>query len=264
MKKKLLSISSFLLLLILSVSVFAGDNIDVDKKTGLVKVNDKEIFYLSAKNASIMGVSDFALENLEHKELAYLKKEEVRGWRNGRETSDLVYQMVFTKSGNQCTLSGVSALFGVIKPLAKQIAGANLVQNGEISQSEERKFIVLHNGSFFEKPAAPAPIQAPTTIIVTEKAASKAIAPASIQLKDDKVYNNSEQVGIYKITKDGDFDVIKIYNTSDALVCTARHKSNDNNDDWKLQIDDKAATILYDSSNPLEKLMKYLVEKGIL
>ncbi|MEN9522510.1 MAG: hypothetical protein RL065_887 [Bacteroidota bacterium] len=263
MKKQLLSISSFLLFLTLTINAFAGDDIDVDKKTGLVKVNGKETFYLSAKNASIMGVSDFALENLEHKELAYLKKEEVRGWRNGHETSDLIYQMVFTKSGNQCTLTGVSALFGVIKPLAKQIAGANLVQNGEISQSEERKFIVLHNGSFFEKPAAPAPVQAPT-IIVTEKPVSKPSAPASIQLKDDKVYNNSEQVGIFKVSKDGDFDVIKIYNTADALVCTARHKSNDNNDDWKLQIDDKAATILYDSSNPLEKLMKYLVEKGIL
>ncbi|MFM2049340.1 MAG: hypothetical protein RI955_1888 [Bacteroidota bacterium] len=261
MKKQLLSIASFLLLITFSISVFAGDDIDVDKKTGLVKINGKETFYLSAKNTSMMGVSDFALENLEHKELAYLKKEEVRGWRNGRETSDLVYQMVFTKSGNQCTLTGVSALFGVIKPLAKQIAGANLVQEGVISPTEERKFIVLHNGSFFEKPAAPN--QGPT-IIVNEKPAAKVIAPASIQLKDDKIYNNSEQAGIFKTAKDGDYDVIKIYNTADALVCTARHKSNDNNDDWKLQLEDKATSILYDSTNPLEKLCKYLVEKGIL
>jgi hypothetical protein len=248
-----------------SFSSFAED-IDVDKKTGLVKINGKETFFLTSKNSSMMGASDYALENLDHKELAYLKKDEVRGWRNGRETSELIYIMVFTKSGNQCTLSGFSILFGVMKPLAKQIAGANLVQNGEVSAEEERKFIVLHDGTFFNKPAPAPPIQqaAPTTIIVTEKAAAKPIAPASIQLKEDKIYNNSEQVGVFKTTKDGDYDVIKIYSSSDALVCTARHQSNNNNDDWKLQLDDKATSILYDSTNPLEKLFKYLVEKGIL
>ena len=42
-------------------------------------------------------------------------------------------------------------------PLAKKIAGANLVQNEEVSFEEERKFVILNGGTIVNKPASNEP-----------------------------------------------------------------------------------------------------------
>jgi hypothetical protein len=241
--------------------VINAQNVDVDKKSGLVSIGDKETFYLTAKNTNIMG-SDFSLENLQHQELAYLKKVEVAGYRNGHETSNTNYLMVFTKSGNQCTLTGMSFLTGIIKPIAKKIAGANLVQNGEISFEEERKFLLLNNGTFINKPTQNAPEK--VIVINNGNENNKNNTPANIVIKDNKIYNNSELAGIYKFVQEEGNDIIKVYNSSDAQVCSASHKSKNDNDDWKIVTDEKSINILYDAVSPLEKLFKYLVEKNIL
>ena len=130
----------------LSLQVFA-QKVEVDKKTGLVTVDDKEAFYLTPKNKSFMQ-SDYALENLNHEELAYLKYEEVVRYNSRGQKSTSDYLMVFTQSGNQCYLTDFSVITGILKPLAKSIAGANLVKDGKMAPNEEKKFLLLHNGTF--------------------------------------------------------------------------------------------------------------------
>lgn len=231
----------------LSVAAIAQD-VDVDKTSGLVTVDGKQAFYLTPKNKSVMH-SDFALENLQHEELAYLKYTSAG--------NSAFFQMVFTKTGNQCNLSNFS-MFSVMKPLAKQIAGANLVQNGVVSPTEERKFIILHNGNFLQDPA-PQPER-----VVYNEAPKAPAGPADIALKENNIYNNSELVGVFRRTMDENkITTISVYNNTDALVCKASHP-NDDNADWTILADGQTSSILYNPANPLEKLFKYLVEKGIL
>ena len=251
-----------LLLLTMSTSTFAQD-VDVDKKTGLVTVDGTEAFYLTPKNKGIMS-SDFALENLDHKELAYLKYTEGTKYTNNGTATTTMYHMVFTESGNQCMLTDFSLLTGVMKPLAKRIVAASLVKDGAVSQMEERKFVTLNRGSFVRDAANSTSTNAAASRVQASDAPRSAAGPADISLKDPNIYNNSELVGMYKRTVDAGVTTISIYNASDALVAKASHPDGDENADWTIVADGKTATILYNPAAPLEKLFKYLVEKGYL
>lgn len=249
---------SILVVITLITSQIFAQKVSVDKKTGLVTVDGKESFYLTEKNKSFMQ-TDYALENLNHEELAYLKYEEVVWYshRGNKSTSD--YLMVFTKSGNQCYITNFNILTGIIKPIAKDIAAANLVQNGAISEAEERKFIVLHDGEIIKDAT---PIQPERTIVVSN--ATQAPINAEISLKDNKIYSNSELVGVFKRITEDSISTISVYNGNDVLVCKASHEDGNENADWNIQYDGKNSTILFNTAAPLEKLFKYLVEKGIL
>jgi hypothetical protein len=232
-----------------------AQDVDVDKKTGLVKVDGADAFYLTAKNKTILH-NDYSLENLNHEELAYLKYEQDVRYTDRGEKSVGNYRMVFTQTGNHCDLTEFSMITGIIKPIAKSIAAAQLVQNGAISLTEERKFIVLHNGAFAREPIQRKP--------AAQKDQPVAHAPADISLKGNNIYNESELVGMYKITTDNGISTILVYNGNDVLVCKASHEDGNDNADWNIQSDGKNITILYNSMAPLEKLFKYLVEKNML
>ena len=249
MKKYLFLIAACISLVVPAIA----QDVDVDKKTGLITVDGKEAFYLTPKNKTIM-TSDYALENLQHEELAYLKYQE-EGYGSHSVTT---YHMVFTKTGNQCILRGFTMLTGTMKPMAKKIAGANLVQNGAVSEAEERKFIVLHNGSFLTDPNQP---KEQARVVNNEP--QRSAGPADITLKETNIYNNSELVGMFKRTVENDITTITVYNTSDAMVCKANHP-NAGDADWSINADGKSVNILYNPAAPLEKLFKYLVEKGYL
>jgi hypothetical protein len=253
------SILSVLILSAAFVLPAHGQKVEVDKHTGLVKVDGKESFYLTEKNKSIMQ-SDFALENLDHKELAYLKNEDEVEYTSGGKKTSTRFLMVFTESGNQCYLTGFNLITGYIKPIAKRIAGANLVQDGAVSDMEERKFIVLHNGTFVKEAA---PQQAERTIVVNNTRPANN-TPAAISLRENKIYNNSELVGVFKRLVENGISTLSVYNSNDVLVCSATHEDGNENADWHIQYDGNTATILFNTAAPLEKLFAYLVEKGIL
>lgn len=247
MKKLIL----FLSLLAATQLTLLAQDIDINKETGLVQVDGKDAFYLVSKNKQLME-SDYSLQNLQHSELAYCKFQ-----KYGSETA---YYMVFTRSGNQCTLTGFGT-FNNLKRLTKMIAGANLVQNNEVSEAEERKFIILHGGSFVQSTPVAAPAEK-ILVVNNDRQASK--QPADISIKENKIYNNSEMVGIFKRTSEGGISTISVYNMNDALVCKATHPDNNDNADWNMVLDGKSVTLLYNPATPLEKLFKYLAEKGYL
>jgi hypothetical protein len=242
--------------LFFSIGLFAQE-IDVDKKTGLVSIDDKDAFYLVPKSMGLLAENDYSLQNLDHKELAYLKHQDgTRYHSNGTTTTTNEYLMVFTKTGNQCVLKGFTLIGGTIRPMAKMIAAANLVQNGEVSETEERKFIILNKGSFVKNERV--------IVVNNNDNTPRNIPPADISLKETNIYNNSEMVGVFRRMEEGGITTISVYNNTDALVCKATHPSDNPNADWTIVADGKTATILYNSNAPLEKLFKYLVEKGIL
>ena len=228
--------------------ILLAQDVDINKETNMIQVDGKDAFYLTPKNKQFIE-SDYSLENLQHKELAYLKIQ--------KYGSNINYYMVFTKSGNQCTLTGFGT-FGVLKHLAKMIAGANLVQDNIVSETEERKFVILHGGTFIQS-QVPAP---PVERISNEP--KRAAQPADIGIKGEKIYNNSELVGIFKQSSANGLTTISVYNANDAMVCKATHKDNNDNADWDLMLDGKAITLLYNPAASLEKLFKYLAEKGYL
>lgn len=236
------------MILVPQMMVLAQD-VDINKETNMVLVDGKDAFFLTPKNKQFLE-SDYSLENLQHKELAYLKLQ--------KYGNNISYYMVFTKSGNQCTLTGFGT-FGTLKHIAKMIAGANLVQDNIVSETEERKFVILHGGTFIQSTVAAPPTE---RVIVQEPKHSA--QPADIGIKGDKIYNNSEMVGVFRQASAAGLTTVSVYNANDAMVCKATHKDGNDNADWDLVLDGKAITLLYNPASPLEKLFKYLAEKGYL
>ena len=140
------------ILLLTGINTAFAQRVDVDKKSGLITVDGKPSFYLMGKNRSLLS-ADYALENLQHQELAYLKVQQQQVYSPATNTTstESYYTMTFTKTGNSCELHGYTS-FSVFKSLAKTIAAARLVQNDDISVQEERKFIVINNGMFLQDP----------------------------------------------------------------------------------------------------------------
>lgn len=245
----------FIACLVCSTLYTWGQDIEIDKKTNLVKVDGVESFYLVPKNKAMMGLSDFALENLAHQELAYFKHE-----TNANSSSDMTFFVVFTKTGNGCTLYNFN-IFNVMKPLAKTIAAANLVEHDAISMEAERKFVVMHHGFFMDHPSA----NSQETFTAGNTTPSNAnIPPAEVMVKDQKIYNHSELVGMFAVAKNETHTTITVYTLMDAVVCKAKHENGNDEADWNVDVTSKVVTVLFHKEAPLEKLFSYLIEKGYL
>lgn len=262
---KFLKLCTLLLIVALSAS---AQKVEVDKKTGLVTVDGQPSFHLVAKK-KVLWQSDYALENLDGKELAYLKAEEGEKWNNATRSYEksTFYGITFTQSGNYCQIRDYNSL-SVIKSLAKEIAAARLVQNGAISPEAEQKFVVMHKGQFLLDPnATPAVVvnvgngQQPVAAEPTDKRSS---APANISVSGDNIYNNDELIGNFRSKSEGGFMVLDIYSRDDSKVATARHKEN-SIDDWEVILSNGSKISLrYYANDGEQRLLKYLVEKGYL
>ena len=89
-------------------------------------------------------------------------------------------------------------------------------------------------------------------------------ATADILVKGFNIYNNSELIGSFKRNVSADSTLfINIYKKDDNKVCTATHSLKAADADWDIRFsDNKVITLLYNPTTPLEKLFKYLAEKG--
>jgi hypothetical protein len=253
------------LLLFFSAAGVVAQSVSVDKKTGLVKVEGKDAFYLIAVN-QVLWDKDFRLENLEHKELAYLKSVQGRSVTNPAPGSEGYYTVTFSATGNYCDISEFSGL-NIMKSLARDIASARLIENGAISAEAERKFIVMHHGVFLKDPNARGVDVNVTVNNAPPAGAAPAAAPADISVKGDKIYNNGEMIGLFrKQDIDGKTMQVTVYGKDDNKVAEARHPLNDDNADWEVTLaaDGKKVSLLYNVATPLEKLFKYLADKGYL
>lgn len=257
-----MKIARLLALFLFFAATAWAQKVEVDKKSGLVTVDGQASFYLIPKK-KVLWQSDYALENLDHRELAYLKVEQAEKWNNTTRQyeSASYYGITFSQSGNYCQIRDFNSL-SVVKSLAKEIAAARLVQNGDISPEAEQKFVVMHNGTFLRDPnAAPAVV---VNVGASQPAATGSIPPANISLSGEKIYNHDELIGSIRVKNDQGFTIVDIYNRTDAKVATARHKEN-SDEDWEVQLaTGNPVSLRYYSQDSAQRLLKFLVEKGYL
>lgn len=248
-------------LLLFSAFATAAQKVEVDKKSGLITVDGQAAFYLKPKK-KVLWQSDYALENLDGKELAYLKAEEGQKWNNTTDKYETTtfYGITFSQSGNYCQIRNYNS-FSVVKSLAREIAAARLVQNGVISPEAEQKFVVMHNGSFLKDPnAAPAVV----VNVGSQPAAPAAAAPANISVSGEKIYNHDELIGNFRRKNEQGYTILDIYSRDDYKVATARHKDN-SDEDWEVQLDNGSKISLrYYEKDSEQRLVKFLAEKGYL
>jgi hypothetical protein len=239
--------SSLFYCIIFSVNLFS-QSIEVNKKTGLITVENKDEFYLVSKN-KFLFIGDYSLQNLNGLELAYLKVVQKENSNNGSEefqfNMNMYYSITFTQSANQCNIYNFNG-FNLRKSIAKIIYNAGLIKNNVIDAQAEEKFISERNGIF--NPANE------TTNEIIKK------GPGIIHFNAEKIYENEEFIGTFITSKSNDSINIVFYNSATNLVCQALRSSKDTTD-WVITFPNQIIhTIPYNAENPLMKLVSYLIE----
>jgi len=285
MKKILLPL---LLSLLYTVPAWA-QKIDVEKKTGLISVDGRPSFYLVPINR-VLFTADYALQNLQHEELAYLKAEQLPTYSPALGNStELYYSFTFSRSGNYCELHGFNS-FSVTKSLARNIAAANLIQGNQITEAAERKFIVIHNGVFLNAPNEPDYAGAGNDNNRDDNRNDDPVQmrdqrddrnndrnndrpdnrddhpqPMNINIHNGHIYDGDELIGNYTqpADKSGKM-IVRITGVDRQLIATAS-RGLKATDDWKLVMaDGTKLTIRYYKESPLVKLFAYLADKRYL
>ncbi len=251
----------FLTLILTSITTLSAfsQDIDFDKSTGLVKVNGRDSFYLIKTNKAFLNY-DMSFQNINKEELAYfaVKKVEDLPWSERGSHIGTYFRLTFTETANTANIFPES--FSVPKQMAKLILNSHLLIDNKINPKSERAFIISNNGTINKEPD-----QQPITVVVNTAPAAN--NTADILIKENKIYNNSELVGSFKKSTDANnITTVSIYNKDDSKVATAIHNDADANADWNLTTtsDGKTTQLLYNSNAALEKLFKYLAEKGFL
>jgi hypothetical protein len=242
------------------INIVTSQNVDIDKSTGLVKVDDKECFYLIKTNKTFL-TTDFSLQNLNKEELAYLKSTDVNTltWNERGNYKGMFLRMTFIATTN--TVNVFPDAFDGIKQLAKRLAKAKLVVDNQIDPKAERMFVVSNNGKIFKEPV-------PMQVIINNATPSAAAVSANISVKGNNIYNNDELVGSFKKSVDSLTKniTVNIYNKDGSKVILAKRQGNIADADWDVVViaTNKTNQVLYNENNPLEKLFKYLIEKNLL
>ena len=240
-----------------SFQLLKAQDVDVDK-SGLVKVDGKDAFYLVKKN-KMLGNYDLSVQNLENKELAYLSYKDVDNLPYSQRGQHVGTYMLMTFSETANTAIIFPDAFSGLKFYAKQFARAGLVVDGHIDPKAEKMFVVSHDGTIFTDP------NTVKIAIVESRPATAAPKTIDILVKGNKIYNNGVAIGSFKTqSKDGK-TILTVYNSGDIKVASATHPDGDTNADWTVvtDTDSKTYSVLY-SENETEKLFRFLAEKGVM
>jgi hypothetical protein len=248
----------------LTVQAIFAQNIDVDKNSGLVKIDGKDSFYLIKKNKILFNF-DVSLQNLNKQELAYFAQKNVNelpDYLRVTHTAGTFYFVTFSETANTAYLFPIS--FSALKGLARQIVTGNLIKDQQIDQKAERAFVVSHDGNVMQEPQA---IQVNVNTDNNPPAAStSAPVDITITVKENSIYDNDQLIGSFKESVKDSLSTISVYNTSDVKIAIATHNDADANADWNVTVpsDNSTYQFLYNQSSPWEKLFKALVSKGLL
>ncbi|UAY53485.1 hypothetical protein [Ferruginibacter albus] len=233
-----------------------SQDIDLDKNTGLVKVDGKDAFYLIKTHKVLLGY-DLSLQNLAKQELAYFamkKAEDLPYYERGTHTG-AYFQVTFSETANSARIFPNS--FAVVKAVAKEIVAGNLIKDEKIDPKAEKAFVVSHEGTLLNEPQT---IQ--VNVNTNTPATSKA---TEISIKTNSIYNNDELIGSFKQSVKDNINTVSIYNKNDDKIAVATHPEGDADADWNVTVtsNNTVYQLLYNSSTPLEKLFKSLADKGL-
>ena len=252
----------FSVMAIFTMQAIIAQDVDVDKNSGLVKVDGKDAFYLIKKNKVLFNY-DLSLQNLDKQELIYFAQknvDELPYYLRSTHTGTYFF-VTFSETANTAYLFPNS--FSGMKTVAKQVISANLIKDQQIDPKAERAFVVSHDGNIIKEPET---IQVNVnTNANTNSNPSVSSQPADIAIKANNIYNNDERIGTFKQTVKDSITTINIYNNNDDKIAIASHADYDANADWIVTVtaDNNTYQILYNTSTPLEKLFKALVGKGL-
>ena len=112
-----------LMAFLLNVNVVA-QTVEVDKNTGLVKVDGVDNFYLIKKNKILMSY-DLSLQNLQNVELAYFlyKNPEELTYEERVRNQGAAFKVTFIETGNTAIV--FPDAFAGVKAMAKMIVNSN-------------------------------------------------------------------------------------------------------------------------------------------
>ncbi|GAB4094424.1 hypothetical protein [Flaviaesturariibacter terrae] len=245
------------LLAFFPVLIANAQDVDVDKKTGIVKVDGKDAFLIETIGKS--GTKTYSVQNLAKKEFLLVKNEVVGQSYNTtshKMEDDTKLRFTFTGTGNTCLVSSPIFSFSWYKIIATIVARGRLFESEAISIESERRFVVSNGGQY----------RAPEQPMIVQVSAPVPAASASIQLKGSRIYNNDEAIGTFKQSTDAGTETIQVYNANDQKVAVARHPQGKPDEDWTivLSADNRTVSVLYNSATPLERLFQYLTEKGLM
>lgn len=261
MKKGLVTI---IVLCISTSVVFAQNKAGVTiNKDGLVTASGKKVFYLVSKS-DVPWESDYALEDMQHRQLAYFKFAKGYHYTSNSNTHLEVqyYKLTFTKDGAHCEVRDYMKYGNTIsKALATVIVNAKLVKNGSIDAAAEKKFVLANNG--FMTPA-----KEDTSTGISNSAVPHNDTDSlngTILLKDGFIYYEQQIIGTYKKTDiDTDLVSVQVFSVSRNKVAEVTHVSGEA--EWRVVtvVDQERVQVPYDKSNPLKELFRYLLKKRYL
>ena len=226
---------------------------------GLVKVNNKGVFYIKAKNFSAPGQTDYALENLKHKELAYFKLMITYHYDSTTRSHFEIqyYILIFDNTGGSCDVRNYHNSNTIVKSLARLVLGAHLVDGDHIDEQAEKDFILSYNG--FLSP------EAVDSSDKTKLLSSGDSATGSITIKENVVYYNTTVAGTFtKTAIDSDMQLVMVYATNKAKVAEVTYIKGQPYWSVVTVMDEERNTTPYDKEKPIESLFRYLIGKKYL
>ncbi|MEJ7610167.1 MAG: hypothetical protein WKF88_03200 [Ferruginibacter sp.] len=233
-----------------------SQNIEIEKKSGLVKVDGKESFYLIKVNKSIVNF-DLSLQNLEKKQLAFFATRSVDEIPyNLRPPNAGAYFLVtFSETGNTANVFPES--MGSVKDYARQIVQARLINESKIDMKAERAFVVSHNGNIFKESES-------VNIIINNNSANNNYSSKSdILIKENNIYNSQQLIGSFKKSTNDAITTANIYNKSGVKIAAASHTNKNMDSDWTVVVGSNTYQLLYNETTPIENLIKFLIEKNL-
>ncbi len=239
----------------------AKRGVDVDKK-GMVTVNGKKAFYMISKS-SVPWESDYAVENLQHQQVAYFKL--AKGYRyanNIKSHQEVEYYKVTFNNGAHCDVRDyMKNSNSIIKSLAMVVVKANLIKDDKINEEAVKKFV--SNNSGFTTPD-----KADTTSALSDSAIPHSDTDSlngNISTKDGFIYYEQQIIGTFKQSDiDTDLVSVLVYSVNKNRVAEVIHESGDK--EWKIVtiVDQKRQTLPYNDVTAMSDLFRYLLKKKYL
>ncbi|RYZ20716.1 MAG: hypothetical protein EOO16_15720 [Chitinophagaceae bacterium] len=250
-------------LALLSFALSYAQEVDVDRKSGLVTVNGREFCYIVPTGAG--RVRQFNVQNLQRQDLILVTENEGKVFNSrsqAYEGDD--YRMVFLGTHNWCTANSRGLTYNNYLRIARLLVDERLIQDNSVHPEAERLFVRKNQGIFntrIEPGKQPAQTESTSTASGAISGKSPvAHAPASRLevLQGDKYLIDGVVVGTF--TRKG--DAVQLYSANDVKVATAVRKG----DEWELHTpsDEKRVSLRYYEDKSIERLFRYLQEKNYL
>ncbi|TCJ14484.1 hypothetical protein EPD60_10880 [Flaviaesturariibacter flavus] len=248
----------FLSLLLLAANLLRAQDIDVDRKTGLVTLNGREFCYIVPTSKG--QVKQFNVQNLQHRDLIFVSENEGKRYNPQTQTYEGDdYRVVFLDTRNWCTTMGRGLGHNNYHKIARMLVAERLLQDGAVVPESERLFVRKNHGVFNTR------IEPAESV---GKAGTGIEAPAAgqVRIAGDKAYLGDRVIGSFRgnRTESTGEEAYTIYGPDDVQVATILRA--DQKADWRITIpaENKSYMLRYYPDRAVERLFQSLVEKGYL